>query len=358
MCKNARAQAENTLLIGTYTQSGSKGIYVARFNEVSGKLTIADSVEGNNPSYLCLSPDGKRVYAIDEIAGNNGGDVSSYTFNKETAALKLINKQSSGGDHPCFIDMHRRGKWVAAANYSGGCVSFLPVANSGGLNLAAQTIQYSGSGPNKQRQEKPHVHQSLFSHGGKYVWVTDLGLDQVTRYRFYSSKKQPVKEQEGLTIKLKPGAGPRHIAVHLKQSNVYVLEELSGAVSVIHYSKHGAEIKQTIQADSVSVKPGSADIHLSPDGKFLYASNRANANTITIFKVDGTSGLLEKIGIQSTLGQGPRNFVIHPSGLWLLVANQQTNNVVVFKRDIQSGMLSSVNQSLPLPTPVCLVFAY
>jgi len=353
----AMSQQKEILFIGTYTQSGSYGIYVAAFDANTGKISLLDSAAASNPSYLVQSPDGKKLYAIDELAGGKGGDVSAFQYDENNYKLEFLNKQPSGGDHPCFVDIHPQGKWVAAANYSGGSLGILPVTNEGSLAPVAQFFQYTGQGPNPKRQEKPHVHQSLFSPNGKYLWVTDLGLDEIKRYDFNPKKKLPVQENGALVLGTKPGAGPRHIALYPKKNLVYVLAEMEGAVSVFKTEQSTAVLLQNIECDTVSKQPGSAAIFLSPDKKFLYVSNRADANSLTIFKIDKTSGLLEKVGGQSTLGKEPRNFVIHPSGKWLLAANQQTNDIVVFKRDIQTGLLTPVNQKLPIRSPVCLIFA-
>jgi 6-phosphogluconolactonase len=353
----AMSQQKEILFIGTYTETGSYGIYVAAFDINTGKISLLDSVAASNPSYLVQSPDGKKLYAIDELAGGKGGDVSAFQYDEKKHKLEFINKQSTGGDHPCFVDIHPRGKWVAAANYSGGSLSILPVMKEGDLAPVNQFFQYTGQGLNPKRQEKPHVHQSLFSPDGKYLWVTDLGLDEIKRYKFNPKKPQPVQESKVLVLGTKPGAGPRHIALYPEKNLVYVLTEMEGAISVFKTEKSNAVLLQNVACDTVSKQPGSAAIFLSPDKKFLYVSNRADANSLTIFKIDKTSGLLDRVGGHSTLGAGPRNFVLHPSGKWLLAANQRSNDIVVFQRDMQTGLLTPVSQKLSLPTPVCLIFA-
>ncbi len=351
------AQKTEILFIGTYTETGSFGIYVAGFDANTGRLSLLDSAACNNPSYLVQSPDGRYLYAIDELRGPEGGEISSFGFDPLTNKLTFINKQTTGGDHPCFVDIHPKGNWLAVANYTGGSASFLPVDKKGNLAPQAQFIQYAGKGADPKRQEKPHVHQTLFSADGKYVWITDLGLDAVKRYAFKTKKTQPVQEASVLTLGTNPGAGPRHIALHPTKGLVYILTEMEGAISVFSLEKDKASLLQNIKCDTASKQPGSAALFFSPDAKYLYASNRADANTISIFKVDAETGLLRFAGWQSSGGSGPRNFVLHPSGNWLLAANQRSNNVVIFSRNSETGLLSPISDELRLPAPVCLLFA-
>ncbi len=351
------AQQESTLLIGTYTQTGSHGIYVARFDNESGRLTLVDSARADNPSYLCIAPSGNKVYALSESAGTNPGSISAFNFDAPSGKLSFINTQPTGGDHPCFVSIDAKSRYLAVANYTGGSVTMMPLHSSGALMPFNQLIQHYGSGPNAQRQEKPHVHQAIFSPKQNHVVVADLGTDEVKAYPFNYKNSPSLDTLKVKKIRLAPGSGPRHLVFHPVKPIFYVMEEMSGQVSVHAFNKHSIASLQTIACDTISKQPGSADIHISPDGKFLYASNRANANTITIFSVQASDGRLQKLGSQPTGGVSPRNFVIHPSGKWLLVANQITGNIVVFARDAQTGLLQETGAGLRLPAPVCLVFA-
>ena len=350
------AQNEANLLIGTYTNTGSHGLYTVRFNNQTGQLMLVDSAKADNPSYLCIAPSGKKIYALSENAGTNPGSISAYNFDAPSGKLSFINTQVTGGDHPCFVSMDPKGKFLAVANYTGGSVTMMPVHSSGALVPYSQIIQHRGSGPNKQRQEKPHVHQAIFSPKQKFIVVTDLGTDEVKAYPYNRKKVQPLDTLKVKNIRLAPGSGPRHLVFHPTKPIFYVMEEMSGKVSVFTFNKQTIASLQSIECDTISKQPGSADIHISPDGKFLYASNRADANTITIFSVNNSDGRLQRIGSQPVMGAGPRNFVIHPSGKWLLVANQRTNNIVVFACDPLTGLLGQTGTGLNLPAPVCLVF--
>ncbi len=351
------AQTE-TLVIGTYTNSGSHGIYAAFFDTLTGKITLLDSVSANNPSYVCLAPNGRNLYAVSETGTPNQGSVLAFDFNAETGRMKLLNAQTSGGDNPCYVGINEYGNYVVVANYSGGSLSILPVDKLGTLKPAAQVIQRYGTGPNTQRQEKSHVHQALFSPGQKFIVINDLGTDEVVAYPMNTKKKKRLllDTTKVRKIKLSPGTGPRHLVFHPTKPIFYVMGEMSGRVSVHTFGKKRIAWLQTIDADTISAQPGSADIHVSPDGRFLYASHRAEANNISIFSINASDGKLMLVGFQPTKGLVPRNFVIHPSGNWLLVANQVSNNIVVFKRDQQTGLLIDTGKQLNLPAPVCLVF--
>lgn len=348
----------NYLFIGTYTSGESKGIYVYDFDSRTGTLKpigYADSVE--NPSFLTVSKNGKYLYAVNETGGEKPGSASSFSFNKKTGKLKFLNTQPTSGDHPCYIDVDREGDFVVAGNYSGGSLALFPVKD-GMLQPAIQVIQHTGNGANKLRQEKAHVHATKFSPDNKYVLVPDLGIDKVMIYPFDRKAGQPLNKDAAKAVTITPGSGPRHISFHPNGKYVYLVEELSGMVTGFEFNDGTMKRIQTINAhpDSYTEAKGSADIHVSADGKFLYASNRAASNTIGIFSIDESSGHLSTVGFQPTLGNTPRNFSMDPSGNFLLVANQQSNNIIVFKRDKETGLLKETGISVEVPSPVCLKF--
>ncbi|MFN2457643.1 MAG: lactonase family protein [Chitinophagaceae bacterium] len=352
---NCAAQ-EFYLFVGTYTNNGSKGIYVYKFNAATGKaqwVSNTDSVV--NPSYLHVTPDGKFVYAVNETGGDQPGSVSAFSFDKKTGQLSLINKQRSGGDHPCYISADKNGKWVVVANYTGGNLSAIPVAENGALQLLTQLVQHTGSSINRQRQVNPHVHAVVFSPAQDHLFATDLGTDKIMAYKFNGKANKPLQPAKQPYTASMPGSGPRHLTFHPNGRFIYVLEELSGKVTGYRYSNGNLVFIQRISAHPKDYKGafGSADIHVSKDGKFLYTSNRGNANSITIFSVT-SNGRLQWKGYQSTMGVHPRNFVIDPTGTYLLVANRNTNNIVVFKRNKKTGLLLNTGFQIEVPSPVCL----
>lgn len=343
------------LFIGTYTSTGSKGIYVYRFNAQTGKTEWVSNTDSSaNPSFLRVSPNGKYVYAVNEISRQQAGRVVSYAFDAANGQLRFLNQQSSGSENPCHLSVSKDGKWVAAANYTGGSLSIFPTNTDGTLQPFAQHIVHSGKGVNPQRQEKPHVHSAFFSPDEKYLLTPDLGLDEVSVYRFTKDRQTPL--QTASIIHTEPGGGPRHLDFSADGKFLYVLEEMGGAVSVFSYHDGKTKLIQRIftHADDYKGQPGSADIHLSPDGKFLYASNRGDENNLSIFSVNAKEGTLRLVGYQSTAGVQPRNFMIDPTGNFLLAANQKTNNIVILRRNKTTGELSQLSQQIQIPSPVCL----
>ena len=341
------------LFIGTYTTKDNRGIYVYTFDASTGKAQQVSNTEGVMiPSYLALSPGGKFLYACNETAA---GTVSAFRFDRTKGRLFFINKQPSGGADPAYVSVHRSGKWVIAANYTGGSLSAFPVNPDGSLQPYSQLIKHSGHSINKERQEAPHVHATVFSPEEDHLLATDLGLDRVMIYKFDAFLKQPLHMAEPPFISTEPGSGPRHLMFHPNKRWAYLMEEMGGMVIAYKYEKGRLKAFQKIaaHADTATGEFRSADIHVSPDGKFLYGSNRGTENNIAVFSID-KNGKLSLLGLQSTMGLTPRNFTIDPSGNYLLAANQETNNIVIFKRDTNTGMLTYTGEQINIFEPVCL----
>src|SRR5688572_24996832 len=351
---------EQFLIIGTYTSGTSDGIYVYRFDTETGDNSFVSSVKASNPSFLAVSPNQKYVYAVNENADSTRftvtGHVAAFSFDRPSGQLTFINKQESGGKHPCYVSVDKTGKWVFAGNYSSGSLAVLPIKPNGGLDSAKQVIHHEGSSVVADRQESPHVHSTFISNNNKMLYVPDLGIDKVMIYKF-ESKTGKLKESVPPFVITEAGAGPRHIDIHPNGKFAYLMEELTGAVSVYRITKEGyLDLIQNISGlprDFTGIV-GSADIHVSPDGKFLYCSNRGESNTIGIFAVDQKTGQLEWIDHQSTSGKTPRNFNFDPSGNFLLVANQNSDEIVIFKRDKQTGLLNDTGKRIKISKPVCL----
>lgn len=351
-------QAQNfNLFVGTYTGSGSKGIYVYRFDANTGNvISVSNTDTCSNPSYLVPSHNGKYLYAVNETNGTDPGRVSAYTFNKTSGELHLLNSQLTGGDDPCYVTLTKDDKWLTVANYSGGSVAIFRVNKNGSLKPYEQLMQDSGSSINKNRQEKAHVHSTVFSPGEDYLFTPDLGMDKVMVYRFDRQQGHPLKASTPSFVSAIAGSGPRHFTFHPNKRFAYLVNELSGTVYAYNYNKGHLVKLQEVAAHPKDYRGaiGSADIHISPDGKFLYVSNRGDENTITIFSVNHMTGKLKLQGFQSSLGKTPRNFIIDPTGRYLLVANQESNNIVLFRRNFKTGLLIATGKQLSIPKPVCL----
>jgi 6-phosphogluconolactonase len=343
------------LIIGTYTNKcESRGIYVYEFDSNNANIRFKKSSDSIvNPSYLSLSKDEKFIYAVNENGGQS--TVSSFSFDAVTGKPRSLNSESSKGADPCYIINDDSN--VIVANYSGGNISVFGKKQDGSLTEAKQVVQHYGKGINAERQEKPHVHMVYFSPDKKYVLSNDLGNDKVYVYNY-----NPTASSEVLSLKdsisVKAGSGPRHLTFSKNEKFVYLLQELDGSLTTFSYAdgKLTQINETTILAKDYNGTFSSADIHISPNGKFLYATNRGDANTISIFRVF-KNGKLELKGQTSTLGKGPRNFVIDPTGKFLLVAHQYTNDIVIFKIHKRKGLLTDSGQKIELCSPVCLVFA-
>lgn len=349
---------ELTMVAGTYTTGGSesKGIYSFRFNEDDGTTTPLSEVAIGNPSYLTPSPDGKFIYAVSEFNDERAA-VNALAFDKEKGTFRLLNTQKARGEDPCHLITD--GKNVITANYSGGSVSVFPVSKDGSLLPASDVIQFQGSGIDKERQEKPHLHCVRITPDGKYLFANDLGTDRIYKFIIYpndgSENEAPfLKEGEPVSFQVSGGSGPRHLTFSPNGKHAYLINELSGTVVTFQYTDGMLKETQVTAADTVGAK-GSADIHISPDGKFLYASNRLKADGIAIFSIHPNDGRLTKVGYQLT-GIHPRNFIITPNGKFLLVACRDSNAIQVYERNPETGLIKNIYKDIKIDRPVCLKF--
>lgn len=350
------AGSEFYLLVGTYTSGDSDGIYVYKFDSDEGSLNMVGEATGvENPSYLAVSPDHRFVYSVNENATDSTAAVSAFAFDKTDGKLKFINSQSSGGGAPCFISMDQTGSMVFTGNYLGGSLAMLPVNEDGSLKQAEIVIQHNGKSINERRQESPHVHCTLISPDNNYLLVADLGTDHVASYAVDANYGK-MESNPSFIYEAEPGAGPRHLTFHPNGMFAYLINELNGSIVSFRYEEGTLDPIQTISTLPKGYKGriSGADIQISPDGKFLYASNREDLNSIVIYAINQETGKLSYTGHQASGGEHPRNFMIDPTGKFLLVANRNTNNVVVFSRDAKTGHLTPTGVEAELSMPVFL----
>ncbi|MCG2587130.1 lactonase family protein [Rhodohalobacter sulfatireducens] len=343
------------LFVGTYTGEGSEGIYLYKFNAEDGTSTPVDTVSSSNPSYLALSPDHSFLYAVNEEADSADASVSAFSFDKENGEISFLNKQSSRGGAPCYVSTDQTGNAVFVGNYLGGSLAAFPIRDDGSLAESTSAIVHEGSSVNERRQNSPHVHCTIISPDNNMLFVTDLGTDTVTGYAF-DSESMTLQNEPSIVFETEPGAGPRHLTFHPNGEYAYLVNELSGTVVTFSYDGESLEELQTISTlpENYEGRFSGADIHVSADGSFLYASNREDLNNIVIYSIDQDSGLLEKVGEQSSGGAHPRNFMIDPTGNYLLVANRNTDNIVVFERDRESGLITPADIEINVSQPVSL----
>jgi 6-phosphogluconolactonase (cycloisomerase 2 family) len=352
--KNVNNDASMYLLVGTYTQKESKGIYVYKFDTISGFSEYVSMAEITNPSYLVASNDEKYVYAVTE-SNEDTDSASAFSFDKKDGKLTFLNSRPTTGAAPCYITIDETGKHVVTANYMGGSITVFDVDAAGKLLPASMVYSFVGKGPNKDRQTQPHLHCVQFSPDGKYLFASDLGTDQIHRFGVNNPDKDEfltVLEPE--SVKIAAGSGPRHIEFHPNGKWAYLITEIGGTVIGFNYNEGMLTEFQSVVADSLNAQ-GSADIHISPDGKYLYASNRLQGDGIAIFSIDQENGMLTKAGYQET-GVHPRNFIITPNGKYLLVASRDNDIIQIFEIDKSTGLLKNTYQDIELSMPVCLKF--
>ena len=350
------------LLVGTYTNgNASEGIYVYDFGDTSGQMTeVFHTNHVVNPSYMTLSRDGSFLYAVNENTDETSkGMISAFAFNSKSGQLDFLNTQPTNGDAPCYVSIDSSGKNVAEANYNGGNFSIYKTDTSGKLWPATQIIAHTGTSANKKIQTQSHVHSTVFSPDEKYLFVCDLGNDTLYQYPFQVNNLQPVDEQAAVKYKIPAGYGPRHIVFSPNKTYAYLLNELDAQLMVYQWEGDSLSYRQTLVSttveDTANADKGASAIRVSPDGKFVYTSNRGKANDLTIYKV-APDGLLSEVAHQQT-GPHPRDFIIDPTGHFLLVASRDDNTVRVYKRDLNTGLLTQTPQEITLPKPVALLFA-
>ena len=341
------------LYVGTYTRKTSEGIYVYKFNSKTGDFTPLSIAKGiDNPSFLAISPDHRFLYS----GGSKKGDsVHAFSIDQQTHFLTLLNTQSLGNvQGATHLELDKTGKWLFVANYFSGSICVLPIENKGTLGELAQTIQLEGKSINEKRQDKSHLHAVNISPDNKYVFAPDLGTDKIMTYRF-DVKTGLLTEGVPPFTPTAAGAGPRHFTFHPNGKFAYSIQELDATIMGFNYKNGVLEPFQTIKTlpDDYTGLKWSADIHISPDGKFLYGSNRAH-ESLAIYKIDKKTGQVTLVGHQSVNGKTPRNFAIDPTGRFVLVANQDSDNITIFKRNKKTGKLTATGKEIKVSQPVCL----
>jgi len=356
------ADAPMTVYVGTYTDGVSRGIYRFEFDPATGAASPATlAAEAVNPSFLAFQPDGRRLYAVNEIdsfGGERVGSVTGFAVDPSTGALATINARSSGGSSPCFLVVDKSGRDVLAANYGGGSVAVLPVEADGRLGVLSSFRQHSGKGGDPARQQGPHAHSINLDAANRYAAVADLGLDKILVYKF-DPEVGLLTPNDPPSAATAPAAGPRHLAFHPDGRHAYVINELNSTVTAWDYDADRGVLtpKQTLSTLPEGFKGTNypADIRVHPSGKFVYGSNRGH-NSIVTYAVDPASGRLTYVGNQSAGIKNPRNFTLDPTGKFLLVANQDLGTVVVFRVDPAAGAPEPTGRSVKVPKPVCLLF--
>jgi 6-phosphogluconolactonase len=362
VAQKSHSRGKYLVYVGTYTGPASKGIYAYRFDAATGHATSLGLVgETVNPSFLAIDPSRRFLYAANEISdyqGKKSGAISAFAIDRKSGKLTFLNQLPSGGAGPCYVSLDKTGKHVMVANYDSGSVAVFPVLSDGKLGEPSSVIQHTGHGPDPKRQEGPHAHQIDTSPDNRFALAADLGLDEVLVYDF-DAAKGTLAANDPPFAKVAPGAGPRHFVLHPNAKFLYVIDEVASTVTAFSYDATSGKL-QLLTA--VSTLPegfkgsnDTAEIKVSPDGRFLYGSNRGH-DSIASFSLDSSTGAPTFVEAVSTDGKTPRNFEIAPGGDYVFAANQESNNVVVFKVDKTTGHLTPTGQGLETPSPVCIRF--
>ena len=346
------------VFFGSYNwDKGSEAVYVYELDTETGKLTkVASSSDVINPGYITVSNDGKYVYASSDAKTPNYGTVSSFAFDADKKSLTFLNQQKTGGENPVYVNVDKSGKWLINATYNQATISVFPLLDNGKIDSIAQHFKFTeGSGVNPKRQEKAHTHSVVFSPDSKTVLFADLGADKILQYPFDASQNKPLIDNKSTFINTKPGSGPRHITFSKNGKLVYSIEELAGMISVYDFSDSNLKEIQRIATHPDKITEGfeSSDVHISPDGSFLYATNRGKENNIAIFKVLN-DGKLESIGYKKTGGKHPRTFAIDETGKFIIVTNVNSQDVTVFRRNLETGMLKKVGKPVKIKNVTCV----
>ncbi len=341
------------LYIGTYTRKTSEGIYVYQFNATTGDLKLISIAKDIvNPSFLAISADQRFLFSL---GGSKGDSVHAFSIDKSTRHLTLLSSQSLGSSFgACYLQADQTGSWLIVGNYGSGSVTVLPIEPNGMLGPVSQTIQHEGKSIDPERQQKPFVHSVNIALNNNDVFVPDLGTDKIMTYTLHHKTGQLTLAPIPFTT-VTPGSGPRHFTFHPNGKFAYVINEMSATITAFNYKEGALESFQTVKnlPDDYTGRKWAADIHISPDGKFLYGSNRAH-ESLVIFSIDQKTGKLTLVGYQPVQGKTPRNFVIDPTGNFLLVANQDSDNITVFKRNLETGELTYIGKEIIISQPVCL----
>jgi 6-phosphogluconolactonase len=364
---------EMLVYIGTYTepirfgtgkilQGKGEGIYICRLDQTSGALELVGKTTGvTNPSYLAFDSTGCFLYAVNELKEYQDkptGTVSAFAVDPKTGKLEFLNKKPTHGTDPCHVLVDQKRRYVFVANFMSGSVCVLPVLDDGSLGEASDFIQHQGSGIDPARQKGPHAHSVTLDEAGRFAFVPDLGLDKLMAYTF-DPKRGMLEANEVPWVKMKPGAGPRHVAFHPGGRLAFLINELDSTLASLSYDgrKGTFNVLQIVPTlpEGYHGESTCADIQVSPSGAFVYGSNRGH-DSIVIYRINQRTGRLTCVGHQPTQGKTPRSFGVDPGGRFLLVANQDSDTIVTFKIEPKTGKLLPTGHTLPVPTPVCVKF--
>ena len=370
MSAQAESRNEVELLVGSYTQGKSQGIYRLQFDSDKGRIAPEplQVFKAANPSWLTLSRDQTRLFVVNENGKGQAdvvGRASSVAIDPKTNALTLINQVKTLGEEPTHSSLSADERYLFVANYGvhadpGGSLAVLPIDAAGQLQPVTQMSSHPSSRVNPERQMSAHVHSVVSSPDGKFVFASDLGADKIFVYKYdpAANPEHPLVAGDPAYVQLPAGSGPRHLLFSKDGKHAYLTTEMSAQVFVFDYAD--GQLKQRQALELAHGQPAqnraAGAVHASPDGKFLYVSNRGKANEILVFAINPANGELTEIQRRSVEGDHPREFALSPNGKFLLIANQMSNAIVVLERDPETGTLGKTVQTLEMDAPSDLKF--
>ena len=364
---------EMLVYVGTYTEpirfgtgkileGKGEGIYLYRMHPTTGALEFGSKTTGVvNPSYLAVDPTKRFLYAVNELKTYEDkptGTVSAFAVDAKSGKLEFLNKRLTHGTDPCHVIVDGKGRHIFVANFMSGSVCVLPVRNDGSLGEASDFVQHLGSSVDPVRQKGPHAHSVTLDKANRFAFVPDLGLDKLMVYRFERTRGMLEPNAVGW-IKVKPGAGPRHVALHPGGRLAFLINELDSTLTALSFDARKGVFKELQVVPTLPAgfqgESTCADVQVAPSGRFVYASDRGH-DSLVIYRIGQRTGRLTYVGHQSTQGRTPRQFEIDPTGRFLLVGNQDADTIVSFRIDPRAGTLEPTGQVLQVPTPVCVKF--
>jgi 6-phosphogluconolactonase len=366
---------EMLVYVGTYTEpirfgtgkileGKGEGIYLYRMDPAAGALEFDSTTTGVvNPSYLAIDPTQRFLYAVNELKTYEDkptGTVSAFAIDTKTGRLEFLNRRLTHGTDPCHVAVDAKGRHIFVANFMSGSVCVLSVEKDGRLGAASDFVQHLGSSVDPVRQKGPHAHSVTLDRANRFAFVPDLGLDKLMVYTFDRTRGR-LEPHAAAWIKVKPGAGPRHVALHPGGTFAFLINELDSTLAALSFDARKGVFRELQVVPTLPAgfqgESTCADVQVAPSGRFVYASNRGH-DSLVIYKIDRRTGKLAYVGHQSTLGRTPRQFEIDPTGRFLLVGNQDTDTIVPFRIDPTTGALAPNGQALQVPTPVCVKFLW
>ncbi|MEW5551130.1 lactonase family protein [Peribacillus frigoritolerans] len=350
----AKHEQQNIIgYIGTYTKGNSEGIYRFTLDTAEGKLsTPVLAAELTDPTYVAISQDKKNLYAILKEAGSGG--VSAYSINEDSGELTFLGKQLTPNGSSCHISVDSKKQVLVTSSYGEGVIESYPLHDDATPLPVSSTVQHEGQGPNEERQEKAHTHFAGFTPDERFIAVVDLGIDKVITYKIHNGVLEEVN-----SLSVAPGSGPRHLTFHPNGKFAYVMAELVPEVIVLSFDSPTGSFSElqtvrTVPEDFKENNQGSA-IHISDDGRFIYAANRGH-DSIAVYEINQETGKLAFVQLVSTEGHWPRDFSLDPSGKFLIASNEQSGNLTLYARNEHDGKLTLLQKDVQVPFPVCVKF--